>query len=177
MFHFVDFRLRRSIGGQEGPGKLARASDGLSHSSSSCRPTVGSSSVPSRDTLTSRPWFHGFRMSRVRKNGSDTVRIHSMRNGRLSDAGAGPPSFGTSETSSETSCSNKKSPETISYSVESRAPPAGVSLREWSELCLDKEDVWAGSSAHGGRVLMFGIELVSLSHGLCANDGRSVGAD
>ena len=55
MFHFVDFRRRRNIGGQEGPGKLARASDGLSHSSSSCRPTVGSSSVPSRDTLTSRP--------------------------------------------------------------------------------------------------------------------------
>lgn len=176
---FAPVRRRSGAGGRDGPGELSSTTNGLSHSSSNCRPTDGSSSVPSRDTLTSRPWFHGFRTCRVRKNGSRSVRIHSTRKGRshvdpLPSLDTSEIGFGLSSTLSlETSCS-------ASCPADSRVHLVGKFPREGSELRLD-DDAGMGSNVCRGAVLVrvFGMEYASLSYGFSANAnvGRPAGAE
>src|SRR6266478_4482130 len=77
---FEPWRRKAVCGSEDTAGTSAGDGGRLSHSSNNCRPMLDSSSVPSRDILTSRPWFHGFRKCFVRENDRGSVQIQSTRN-------------------------------------------------------------------------------------------------
>src|SRR6266481_5045981 len=102
---FEPWRRKAVCGSEDTAGTSAGDGERLSHSSNNCRPMLDSSSVPSRDILTSRPWFHGFRKCFVRENDRGSVQIQSTRNGR--PRASAEPSFGASRSfvgSSATVC-------------------------------------------------------------------------
>lgn len=91
-----------------GPGALLGAGAGgvagrSSHSARRSLPTSGSSSVPSRETFTSRSAFQGFRRCRVRLKDKGCTRIHTTGKGVPHSARAPLGDVGSRSTSPATS--------------------------------------------------------------------------
>lgn len=90
------------------------------HLTKSCRPTLGFSSVSSRDTLIRRLAFHGFRRSLVRPKGTGIVLIHTSANSCTAKSEG---------TSSINDLDRTLKPAIVSFSVWSES-------KAWHSLCV-----------------------------------------